>query len=109
MKVVKEFNKFIEKWCGSNFPHLIDSDENDGERFRCLIREEIDKINTYWQNRIKNERIMWDNYTNNDDRVITHGELRNVIGSMYNDLPDTDKELFKTVKHMSKQVDKRRK
>lgn len=33
------FNKFIEKWCKSNFPHLIDNDENDGEFIRMKIRK----------------------------------------------------------------------
>jgi len=39
--IIKEFNKFIEKWCGSSYPHLIDSDENDGEEFRQLILSAI--------------------------------------------------------------------
>lgn len=37
--IVEEFNKFIEKWTGNSFSHLIDSDENDGERFRERLRE----------------------------------------------------------------------
>jgi uncharacterized protein YllA (UPF0747 family) len=37
--IIKAFNKFIEKWCGSHFPHLIDTDENDGEYMREKIRE----------------------------------------------------------------------
>ena len=36
--MVEEFDAFIEKWTGSNFPHLIDTDENDGEAFRNKIR-----------------------------------------------------------------------
>lgn len=39
--IIKEFNKFIKKWCGSYYPHLIDSDENDGEEFRQLILSSI--------------------------------------------------------------------
>lgn len=38
-KIVKEFNEFIKKWTGNSFPHLIDTDENDGERFRERLRE----------------------------------------------------------------------
>ena len=34
----KEFNIFIKKWCGTHYSHLIDSDENDGEFIRHLIR-----------------------------------------------------------------------
>ncbi len=39
----KEFNIFIKKWCGNDYPHLIDSDENDGERFREKLRNLISK------------------------------------------------------------------
>jgi translation initiation factor 2B subunit (eIF-2B alpha/beta/delta family) len=42
--LILEFNSFIKKWCGSNYPHLIDSDENDGEQFRDLIIERIAKL-----------------------------------------------------------------
>lgn len=38
------FNKFIEKWCKSNFPHLHDSDENDGEFIRMKIRKLQKKV-----------------------------------------------------------------
>lgn len=31
---VEEFNDFIRKYCGENSAHLLDSDENDGQRFR---------------------------------------------------------------------------
>lgn len=37
--VIEAFNKFIRKWCGSNFAHLSDSDEQDGEFMREKIRE----------------------------------------------------------------------
>lgn len=32
--MVKEFNDFIRKWCGENSAHLLDSDDNDGQKFR---------------------------------------------------------------------------
>ena len=37
--VIKAFNKFIEKWCGPYYGHLIDSDENDGQFMREKIQE----------------------------------------------------------------------
>ena len=40
-EIVEEFNKFIKKWTGNSYPHLIDSDENDGEIFRRLIEKSI--------------------------------------------------------------------
>jgi hypothetical protein len=43
-QLVNEFNKFIKEWCGSMYAHLIDSDENDGERFRQLIQSNPIKV-----------------------------------------------------------------
>ncbi len=40
-EIIERFNLFIKKWCGSSFPHLIDSDENEGEEFRDFVREAI--------------------------------------------------------------------
>ena len=37
--MIEKFDKFIEKWTGNAYPHLIDSDENDGEQFRDLLRD----------------------------------------------------------------------
>lgn len=37
------FNKFIKKWTGDSYPHLIDSDENDGERFRQAIASQVQR------------------------------------------------------------------
>lgn len=36
-----EFGYFIKKWIPENFNHLIDTDENDGERFRNIVRSLI--------------------------------------------------------------------
>lgn len=69
------FNKFIEKWCKSNFPHLIDNDENDGEFIRMKIRKLQRKAKSASQTKheliedikkhIENELILLD---------INHGE-----------------------------------
>jgi len=69
-KLKEEFNKFIEKWCrySDGLPassHLLDNDENDGEKFRELIKKlfneyklEIEKeINKY--NEITKERLKY--------------------------------------------------
>jgi hypothetical protein len=42
--LTNNFNKFIKKWCGNNYAHLIDTDENDGEGFRGDIILTIDKV-----------------------------------------------------------------
>lgn len=39
--VIETFNTFIKKWCGDHYPHLIDTDENDGEAFRKLLRKHL--------------------------------------------------------------------
>jgi len=36
---IQAFDKFIKKWCGGWYGHLVDSDENDGEFMRQKIRE----------------------------------------------------------------------
>lgn len=41
--VIKAFNKFIEKWCGGWYPHLIDTDEQDGQFMREKIEELVRK------------------------------------------------------------------
>ena len=38
-KIVDKFNEFIKNWCGDSYPHLIDSDDNDGEFFRNELKE----------------------------------------------------------------------
>jgi len=38
---IEKFNAFIKKWCPEHYPHLIDTDENDGEEFRNLLRNLI--------------------------------------------------------------------
>lgn len=38
---IKRLDKFIEKWCGDSAPHLLDSDNNDGEQLRDIIRDEL--------------------------------------------------------------------
>lgn len=30
-------DNFMKKWTGSNFPHLCDSDENDGQRLKVWV------------------------------------------------------------------------
>lgn len=37
--VIKAFDKFIEKWCGENASHLLDTDEQDGQFMREKIQE----------------------------------------------------------------------
>ena len=37
-------NSFIKKWCGDNAPHLLDTDENDGEKLRTLLNTQKAEI-----------------------------------------------------------------
>lgn len=34
-----QLNNFITKWCDQNAAHLLDTDENDGEKLRQTIRD----------------------------------------------------------------------
>ncbi len=51
-----EFDEFIEKWCGKAYPHLVDSDGNDGERFRLYMDDIIEKAETAERNRLMQKR-----------------------------------------------------
>jgi hypothetical protein len=42
--LTNNFNKFIKKWCGGMYAHLVDTDENDGEGFRGDIILTINKV-----------------------------------------------------------------
>jgi len=42
--VLKAFDKFIKKWCGIHYPHLIDNDENDGQFMRDKIDDLLQKL-----------------------------------------------------------------
>jgi soluble cytochrome b562 len=44
MELEDRFNKFIKDWCGKMSGHLLDSDENDGQRFRDAIWNEQMKV-----------------------------------------------------------------
>lgn len=35
---IEKFNLFIKKWC-LDYPHLIDSDQNDGQEIRAMLRD----------------------------------------------------------------------
>lgn len=35
---------FISKWCGEYAPHLLDSDENDGERLRVYLEALLEEV-----------------------------------------------------------------
>lgn len=36
-EIVEKFDTFVKKWCVDSVPHLLDSDDNDGEDFRQAI------------------------------------------------------------------------
>lgn len=40
----EQVNVFIRKWCGVNAPHLLDNDDNDGERLRQLLQKQAEEI-----------------------------------------------------------------
>lgn len=42
-ELLAEFDKFIKKWCPS-WKHLIDCDENDGQRYRERLEDTFERI-----------------------------------------------------------------
>lgn len=53
----EKINVFLKKWTGSNYPHLVDTDDNDGEFLRCDMDELIRKAYLLGQSEEK-ERIL---------------------------------------------------
>lgn len=41
---LQEINNFIKKWTGENASHLLDNDENDGQRLRNTFTTFAEKI-----------------------------------------------------------------
>ena len=37
----KQLDNFITRWCGENAAHLLDNDENDGQRLRDYIAQQV--------------------------------------------------------------------
>lgn len=44
---------FIKEWCGENAPHLLDNDENAGERLRETIRQTLQAQRSKYEEEIK--------------------------------------------------------
>ena len=93
-----EFNKFIMKWCGSNSAHLLDTDENDGERIRQLHDKEIEKIIKESEEHFKlllNQNIEELNVQINTLKHILDNDFqRNLIGIQRKKLEEKDKEMI---------------
>jgi hypothetical protein len=43
-KLINEFNKLIKEYCEEYYGHLIDTDDNAGQRYRELISSSIDSL-----------------------------------------------------------------
>lgn len=39
MSFEEEFDKFLREWCGNDYAHLSDSDENDGQKLRDYVED----------------------------------------------------------------------
>lgn len=53
-KIENLVNPFIKKWCGDNYTHLVDYDDNDGQE----LRENIAKLVTKHTEQIKKEAYL---------------------------------------------------
>jgi hypothetical protein len=69
--IIKDFNDFIKKWTGENYPHLIDTDENDGEIFRQKLQSLLSQKDKEVEKAIKEEQnkllLWWSNSTADND------------------------------------------
>jgi hypothetical protein len=43
----KQLDNFITRWCGENAAHLLDNDENDGQRLRDYIAQQVREARIY--------------------------------------------------------------
>lgn len=74
--VIKAFNKFIKKWCGKYYSHLIDSDEQDGQFMREKIEDAISQaVAQAREEVIEDVRNLLDEYNEMDDNAMQF-ELR---------------------------------
>ena len=48
--IVEALDKFIKKWCGIHYSHLIDNDENDGQFMRDKIDDLLQKLSSLKEN-----------------------------------------------------------
>lgn len=88
--LVKAFDKFIEKWCGEWYPHLIDTDENDGQ----FMREKIDKARKEERQKVVEEiaekvNLIRENTSNKKwtaEYARARWEAGNVLGDILNEL-----------------------
>ena len=53
-EIEEVINAFIKKWCGENIAHLLDNDENDGEKLRTTLttyikKARIDELETIYK------------------------------------------------------------
>lgn len=79
-EVEKIINPFIEKWLPDSYPHLVDTDENDGQRLRDKILD-----NFVSKEKIKNQLLEIEK-TFNRIGIVSSLTVRNMIKEVINSL-----------------------
>ena len=65
------FEAFLLKWCKENYPHLVDSDENDGQELRDYVNHNL--------------------YTHNEVTKIIKKKTEKLVAELRSKNPMTDK------------------
>jgi cell division protein YceG involved in septum cleavage len=55
-------NDFIKKWIPEHYPHLVDTDENDGEKLRQDIKEKVQSAKRLLKERLRQGYLLPDQY-----------------------------------------------
>ena len=82
-EIIEEFNKFIKKWAGNSYPHLIDTDENDGENFRQLIQDSLIERFKEGRKQLAEEMIL---FIHNSEAIVKYGFLKG--GKSYHEIKE---------------------
>lgn len=84
-EVEKIINPFIEKWLPDSYSHLVDTDENDGQRLRNKIRDNFvskEKIKK-WSDRL---RLECDVVVCDCGERVADWDISNLVNDMIKDL-----------------------
>jgi len=76
MKTFEEqFDSFLRKWCSNYYPHLCDTDENDGQALRDFVEENyIEK-----QKVRETINVVTKKWTDSDEEVRVLREVRDKL------------------------------
>lgn len=104
LKIDQLVNDFIKKWLPNYYPHLVDTDENDGERLRnslkSILSQEITKSKRETIEQVKDIlEEMVPRYTERDILLIS-GTKEKMLARLNNNKLDA---ILRKIDHLSSQ------